>query len=348
MEAEVTFASREKDTVTGHLENLQRQHDQLVSQQSNWEALNAASEKINLVYKLLENADEEDQQELRQQRERTRAMDVENAALQKRVKDSELKLSSAEKTATTALQTLSQAQQRSSEWERRAVDYEGQLEMVRTKLEQGEQSYLQLEADYNMAKVQVEEHEADNRLVQVSRFRGPFISQRGNNESSHQDRENKLREQIAALETKCTRLQNELEKANSAAKLSASPSPFRPHHNGVPPRPDSRASTVYDVRDSASNRRIVSSASVTSSLTYNQPSVRDSIHAPPSNQNGQSRWNSASTTTSMHTPPGRYPDYVPSTPKPRRSPYGQYTRPPSPTLSVVSTAPTRDADGWFI
>lgn len=347
MEAEVTFASREKDTVTGHLENLQRQHDQLVSQQSNWEALNAASEKINLVYKLLENADEEDQQELRQQRERSRALDVENAALQKRVKDAELKLSSAEKTATTALQTLSQAQQRSSEWERCAKDYEGQLEMVRTKLEQAEQSYLQLEADYNMAKVQIEEHEADNRLVQVSRFREPFITQRGNNEPSHQDRENKLREQIAALETKCSRLQDELEKANSAAKSSASPSPFR-SHNGVPPRPDSRASTVYDVRDSAaSNRRIVSSASVTSSLTYNQPSVRDSIHAPSPNQNGQGKWSSGS--TSIHSPPGRYPDYVPPTPKPRRSPYGQYnTRAPSPTPSVASTAPTRDADGWFI
>lgn len=121
-----------------------------------------------MVYKLLENADEEDEQELRSQRERTRVLEAENAALQKRLKDTDVKLTQAEKTANAVLQTLTQAQQRSTEWERRAKEYEGQLEMVQTKLEQAEQTHTQLEADYNIANVQLEEHQADSRLVKVS------------------------------------------------------------------------------------------------------------------------------------------------------------------------------------
>jgi hypothetical protein len=154
--------------VAKNFDSLLRQLEQLMSQQRNWDTLNAASEKINMVYKLLENADEEDQQELRQQRERTRTLEAENAALQKRLKDADVKLGHADKNANTALQTLTQAQQRSSEWELRAREHEGQLEMVRTQLEQAEQTHTQLEADYNIAKVQLEEHQADSRLAQVS------------------------------------------------------------------------------------------------------------------------------------------------------------------------------------
>jgi DNA repair exonuclease SbcCD ATPase subunit len=154
--------------VAKNFDSLLRQLEQLMSQQRNWDTLNAASEKINMVYKLLENADEEDQQELRQQRERTRTLEAENAALQKRLKDADVKLGHADKKSNTALQTLAQAQQRSSEWELRAREHEGQLEMVRTQLEQAEQTHTQLEADYNITKVQLEEHQADSRLAQVS------------------------------------------------------------------------------------------------------------------------------------------------------------------------------------
>ena len=143
-------------------------YDQLLSQQSNWEALNAASEKINMVYKLLENAEEEEQQELQRQRERSRAVEVENVAIQKRLREAELKLTNADKTASTARQTLTQAQQRSAEWERRAKEYEGELEIVRTRLDQAEQTQGQLEADYDSVKMQIEEHEAGKRLVDVS------------------------------------------------------------------------------------------------------------------------------------------------------------------------------------
>ncbi|KAJ3512730.1 hypothetical protein NLJ89_g3354 [Agrocybe chaxingu] len=330
LEFEVTFANREKDTATKTLEAVQKQHDLLVSQQSNWDILSAAAEKINMVYSLLENADDEEQQEFRHHRERSKALESENAALQKRLKEFEAKLANSEKASATARQTLTQAQQRSTEWERRAKEYEGQLEMVRTQLEQAEQTQSQLDADYSLVKLQLEEREADSRLVQ--------------------DRENKLRDQITALESKCVLLQTELEKANASARLSASSTaPFRPQTNGKnhpTPRPDSRTSTIYDMRAETPTRRMSAYSSTmrsqTSPLPDDGPSVRDSMHAPV---NGQSKWGP----TSLHSTSSRYSSRqnVASTPKPRYTAYDSQYRAPSPTPSVVSVAPTQGEDGWW-
>lgn len=144
------------------------QHDGLVLQQSKWDVLTAATEKINMVYKLLENADDEEQKELRHHRDRSKALENENVTLQKRFKELEAKVANSDKAATTMRQSLTQAQQRSTEWERRAKDYESQLEVVQTKLDQAEQTQSQLETDLSILKVQVEEQEANSRLSQVS------------------------------------------------------------------------------------------------------------------------------------------------------------------------------------
>ncbi|KAF8971587.1 hypothetical protein BDZ97DRAFT_1787214 [Flammula alnicola] len=318
LEQGLGFANKEKQTVSKDLAALQAKHDALVSQQSNWEALNAATEKINMVFHLLENADNEEQKELRHYRDRSK----------KRFKDMDTKLANNERATATARQSLSQAQQRSVEWERRAKEYEGKLELLQTKFEQAEQTQSQLEADYSLVKLQLEDREADSRLWE--------------------DRENKQREQITALESKCILLQNELEKAN-AAKLSSAASavPFRPRTNGnmhPPPRPDSRASTIYDGRSDA-NRRISSYSSARSITSPNpgpETSVWDSMHAP-ANNNGTSKWS----TGPIHTPSSRYANLAPSTPKPHRTSYAQYQRGPSPTPSTVSAAPTQGDDGWW-
>ncbi|KDR84748.1 hypothetical protein GALMADRAFT_233069 [Galerina marginata CBS 339.88] len=326
---EIGFTNREKAAASKALETLQSQHAQLASQQRNWDVLNAATEKINMAFNLLENPDSKEQKELRHHRDRSQALEDENATLLKRYKDLENKLANSDRSASTTRQTLAQAQQRSSEWERRAKEYEGRLEMVQTKFEQAEQTQSQLEADYQLVKMQLEEREADSRL--------------------HQDRENKLRDQMTALESKCVLLQKELEKAN-AAKLSApSPTPFRPQANGnahPPPRPDSRTSTIYDPRIEASNRRISSyssARSMTSTQSVNQPSVWDSMHAPAAT-NGQSKW---AAPPPMHTPVSRYSNLAPTTPKQHRPSYNQYQRGPSPTPSNVSAAPTQGDDGWW-
>lgn len=149
-------------------ETLQKQHDALALQQSNWDAITAATEKMNMICTLLDNADNEELKELRHHRDRSQALENENMALQKRSRELEAKVANSDRAATTMRQSLTQAQQRSTEWERRAKDYESELEMVQTKLDQAEQTQSQLETDLSILKVQVEEQEADSRLTQVS------------------------------------------------------------------------------------------------------------------------------------------------------------------------------------
>jgi chromosome segregation ATPase len=164
---EVTFAGREKETALKAFETLQKQHDALALQQSSWDTIAAATEKIDMVYKLLENVDDEDQKELRHHRDHSQALENENMALQKRSKELEAKVANSDKAATTMRQSLTQAQHRSTEWERRAKEYEGRLEMAQTTLDQVEQTKTQLETDLSMFKLQIEEQEADRRLSQV-------------------------------------------------------------------------------------------------------------------------------------------------------------------------------------
>ena len=137
-----------------------------------------------------------------------------------------------------------------------------------------------------------------------------------------QDRESQLRDQVAALEEQVARL-----KAETFKPPVATPTAITPATNGYkfeqPSRSESRASTVY-----------VESRSTT---PVNTRPARAQLAS-----NGV--WNS------MHNPyrangvPHRMPDGNGSNTLKRN---GVETRPPSPTTSVVSTAPTIDEEGWW-
>ena len=159
---------RDKEAVIQAQKILQKEHDRLISQQTHWEELHRASEQITALTSLISKADSEEVSELKRMRDRSHKLEGEHAALQKRFKDFESKATSSEKAANTARQSLAQVQQRASEWEKRAKEYEGDLEMTRTKLDQAEQTYAQLDADYSLAKLQLEEKDADNRLSKVN------------------------------------------------------------------------------------------------------------------------------------------------------------------------------------
>ena len=146
-----------------------------------------------------------------------------------------------------------------------------------------------------------------------------------------QDRQNKLRDQIASLDGQVTRLQAELDKAKKTTATSA-PTVLQPtarYQNGKthpPPRPDSRASTIYNhSRAGTPKAQYNGTTNDVRVVTPPQPSVRDSIHAP---------WRQ-STLQPPVTPKSRYP-----------SQYKTF-RAPSPTPSVVSAAPTLGDDGWW-
>ena len=138
------------------------------------------------------------------------------------------------------------------------------------------------------------------------------------------------------------RTQAELEQAKTpklpqANAVTMAPSPFRAVTNGVGPRPDSRARTVYNMRSPTPSQhpRPISQASFNSG-TPPSGSVWDSMHAP-----GQPY-------PTPSTQLKKYPYLGLSTPRGQYNTHN-YHRPaaPSPTPSVVSVTPTQGEDGWW-
>ncbi|KAI0960912.1 hypothetical protein AcV7_000159 [Taiwanofungus camphoratus] len=310
LDLRVAFITREKDNIAEDLALQRRQSEELISQQSHWDELRQASEQIQMLTKLVGQPDTEEIKELRRIRDRSKVLEGEHAVLQRRLKEYENKMANNEKVAQASRQSLSQAQQRAIEWERRAKDYESELRSTQTKLDQTEQAQAQLDADYSLVKLQLEERDAEERL--------------------DKDRQSKLRDQIASLEGQVVRLQAETDQAKKAAAIAAVAQPTARYQNGHirPPRPDSRASTIY-----AESRTGTPTAQFNGSrgpsvrvATPPQPSVWDSIHAPAGHES---------------------PMRLPMTPKAKRPPSYYNRQIPSPTPSNVSAAPTLGNDGWW-
>ncbi|KAH9855781.1 hypothetical protein C2E23DRAFT_750718 [Lenzites betulinus] len=306
LELKYTFTTREREDLAEELAVQRRQNEELFSQQSRWDELRQVTEQIQSLANMTSQADREELQELRRIRDRSKVLEGENTALQRRVKDYETKVANQDKLAQTSRQSLVQARQRAEEWERRAKEAEGQLEVAQTKLDEVEQAHSQLDADYSLVKLQLEERDAEERL--------------------DKDRQNKLRDQIASLEGQVARLQAEVEKPKKSATVLQ---PVARYQNGngkmhnPPPRPDSRASTVYNQsRAGTPKAQYNGTTNDVRVATPPQPSVRDSIHAP---------W--------------RQSGALPTMSKGMRA--NPYFRVPSPTPSNVSAAPTLGDDGWW-
>ncbi|KAI0055919.1 hypothetical protein BV25DRAFT_1832763 [Artomyces pyxidatus] len=291
-ETQAGYTARDKEALADALSTLQKEHDGLLAQQSHWDDLRRASEQIEQLASIVKQSNEPELRDLRRIRDRSKVLEGEYAALQRRFKDQETRATSSDRAATTARQSLTQAQQRSVEWEQRAKEYEVSLVENQAKLDTLDERLSQMDADYSLAKMQLDEKDAQERLAK--------------------DRESKLRDQIAKLEAKVSHLQTEASKKAPTA------------HS--PPRPDSRASTVYPSR-----------AATPTAPNGRSYSVR--THTPPQSQT--SVWDS------MHAPAKRYPPLGNGTPKVRGLP--AYSRKPiaSPTMSVVSLAPTQGDDGWW-
>ena len=149
------------------IKSLRKQNEDLAGQQSHWEELRQTSEQLQNLVTLFSRQSDEESQELKRTRDRFHALEADHAALQRRFRDQETKAANSEKTAFAARQSLTQAQQRASEWEKRAKDYEQDMESARTRLSEIEQAHSQLDADYSVLKLQVEERDADERLAKV-------------------------------------------------------------------------------------------------------------------------------------------------------------------------------------
>ncbi|KAH8101585.1 hypothetical protein BXZ70DRAFT_906693 [Cristinia sonorae] len=328
LELKATYAAREKETLAGDLAATRKQYEQATSQQDQWDELRRTTEQLQVLVNMVSQNDSEEVKELRRVRDKFRALESEHSTLQRRLKDQESKAQTNERTAQTARQSLSQAQQRAMEWEKRAKDYEHELESTRSRLDQAEQSQAQLDADYSLVKLQLEEKDAEERL--------------------QRDRESKLRDQVAALEEAMARLRAETDQAKKAAAAataaasSASTTSSRPtvpsvpsrlRQNGYAPpaRPDSRASTIFGDSRVTTPTPPANGTHAAPSIrpaSPPQPSVWDSVHAP---RNGR----------------GVIRAPAPVTPKAKRPHQPYYPRIASPTPSNVSAAPTLGDDGWW-
>lgn len=271
-----------------------------------------------------------DNEELRRSRDRLKALEAENTALQRRMKDQEIKMTSNERAAQTARQSMSQIQQRAAEWEKRANEYQSELGSVQDRLDKEEQTHKQFKEDYEYMKMQVEERDAEERLAKVCSWSEHIAVAYTDN--CMQDRESKLRDQIAALEGQMSRVQAQADLAKKIPApaynvVSATP---HIHQNGytrishTPVRPESRSTVFVDSR-------------------VPTPTGQTNDASRPQTPLGQSVWQSMHAPAPHHNEPIR----LPMTPKAMRP--LAYFRPqiPSPTPSNVSAAPTLGDDGWY-
>jgi chromosome segregation ATPase len=166
LEAQAGLVSRDKEAVVEALEALRKEND---AQQSNWEDLRRTNEQLEQLATLVSQQAQTNEPELRRARDRTKVLEGEYASLQRRYKEQETRVTSSERSASTARASLAQAQQRAAEWEDRANENEVALEEAQAARDQAEDSAAQLEAEYSLLRMQLDEKDAEERLAKVGK-----------------------------------------------------------------------------------------------------------------------------------------------------------------------------------
>lgn len=105
--------------------------------------------------------------ELRRVRDRSKVLEGEYSALQRRYKEQEIRATSSERAASTVRASLTQAQQRAAEWEERANERESALAEAQAAREAAEDHAVQLVEEHALMRVQLEEKDAEERLAKV-------------------------------------------------------------------------------------------------------------------------------------------------------------------------------------
>lgn len=329
LETQAGFASRDKEASVEALTALRTEHDAVLAQQTHWEDLRRTTEQLEHLSALVKQVqtNEPELNELRRVRDRSKVLEGEYAALQRRCKEQEVRATSSDRAASTVRASLVQAQQRAAEWEERANEHEIALAEAQATREAAEDHMAQLAEENALTKVQLEEKDAEERLAKVrSSFLFFLFLPRGFMSTIVQDRENKLRDQVAALEARVAQLQVNSKSATSWAtgtKTATSP----------PPRSSSRASTIYPSRAATPIASVVDARHLTNTPPA---SVWDSMHAP-SVSSGLSGWKQK-----QQGPAAVQRGHFAVQQDLRRQ-----SRAPSPTNSVVSVALTLGNDGWY-
>ena len=319
LELHIAVATRDKAAAEQTTTAIREERDRLLSRQDHWEEMHRAAEQIQLLTSQVNEADNEELRHLRDYHDRTRPLEGEYNSLQRRFKDQETKLANLDRTMAAVRQTLAQAQQRAVEWEKRAKETDSEITDIRSQLEETSNSKTQLDSEVSLLMAQLQEKEADECLTQVS---CNSHERQDDKLMILQDRESKLRDQVASLEEHISRLKAEASKPPVVAPVAIT-SATNGYKFEPPDRSESRASTIHLHSRSATP---VNTKPARAQLTAN--GVWNSMHNPY-RANGI---------------PHRMPN---GNGLSASKPNGASTRAPSPAASIVSTAPTVDEDGWW-
>ena len=164
---QATFANRDKENIQRSLRNAEEERDRVLAQQAQLDDLRRTSEQVEALAKLMAKNDSEELAELRRIRDQNKVLQVEHDSLKKRFKEQDNKVATAERNSLSTRQSLEQAQKRAGDWEEKARAFEAEVERLTTALDQAEQTKGQLDADYTLAKLQLEEKEAEDRIAKV-------------------------------------------------------------------------------------------------------------------------------------------------------------------------------------
>ena len=169
LETQAGFASRDKEAAVEALSALRTEHDTLLLQQTHWEDLRRTTEHLEHLSALVTQVqtNEPELKELRRVRDRSKVLEGEHAALQRRYKEQETRSTSSDRAASSARASLAQAQQRATEWEKRANEHESALSEAQAARENAEDRMIRLAEDYALVKMQLEEKDAEERLAKV-------------------------------------------------------------------------------------------------------------------------------------------------------------------------------------
>jgi chromosome segregation ATPase len=178
---QMNFAARDKEAITRALKNVEDERDRLVSEQSQADELRRTTEQVAALAELLGKSESTELVELRHLRDQSKILEGEYVSLKKRVKEQENRFSNAERLSIAARNNLEQAQKRAADWEEKARAYEAEVEQLTTALDQAEQTKNQLDADYSLARLQLEEKDAEDRITKVTRVCVSFLFESRNN-----------------------------------------------------------------------------------------------------------------------------------------------------------------------
>jgi hypothetical protein len=308
---------------------MRAEHERLTAGEKQWEELRQVTEQVQALAQTMQQGEKEEIARLRAEVDRMRSIEQDHAALQKRFKDQEGRMANTERAASTARQTLSLAQQRATDAEKRAQEQESEARSLRTKLEEVEAGKGQLETELTDTQAFLEGKETHERSMKVSclkRFACACVLM------EMQDRESKLKDQVAEYEGQVAQLKVQLQQQGSQVVTPAKVAPPRKitvngSMHAPPARAASPASTISPSRSATPVNGSSPIVGVHASMHAPSPATRYPAHLAKNHPGVIARPNFAQA----------------------QSNYSQAAsyRPASPALSTVSAAPTLGADGWW-